>query len=242
MFKSILIILFLVIVILACAIPIPNIKSITGSGNVVSQEMNISGFDKVDISNAFEVDIEQSDTFSVIVSVDDNLVEHLNVVKSGNTLKIGFKPGTAHSVRNATLEATVTMPELIGVDLSGASEATITGFESSKSLNTDLSGASSLRGDIEAGDAMFDVSGASKVTLSGFAGDVNIDASGASSIDLSDFAVGDATVEASGASRVTVNASGTLNADASGASKIYYQGSPAMGNLDMSGSSSIERE
>jgi len=243
MFKSTRLILFLVVIFLAgCTISIPNMESITGSGNVVSQEVNISGFDMVDISHAFEVDIGQSDTFSVIVRVDDNLVEHLNVVRQGNTLKIGFKPGTAFAFRNATLEAIVTMPELTGLDLSGASQATITSFKSTESLNTDLSGASSLRGDIEAGDTMFDVSGSSNVTLTGSAGDVNIDASGSSEVDLAGFSVQDANVEASGASRVTVNASGTLDVDASGASTIYYLGSPTMGKVDTSGSSSIKRK
>jgi hypothetical protein len=243
MFKSTRLILFLVAILLTgCTISIPNMESITGSGNVVSQEANISGFDMVDISHAFEVNIDQSDAFSVIIRVDDNLVEHLNVVKQGNTLKIGFRPGTASIFRNATLEATITMPELTGLDLSGASQATISGFKSTKSLNTDLSGSSSLLGDIEAHDAMFDVSGSSNVTLTGSAGDVTVDARGASRVNLEDFSVSDASLKASGASQVTVNASGTLNADASGSSTVYYLGNPTLGKVDTSGASSIKRK
>ena len=99
-----------------------------------------------------------------------------------------------------------------------------------------------LRGDIEAGDARFDVSGASQVTLSGSAGDVTIGASGASQLDLSAFSVDDADVEASGASKVTVNASGKLDADASGASHVYYLGSPTLGRVETSGASSVNRK
>jgi hypothetical protein len=47
--------------------------TITGSGNVVSQEETISGFDNVDISSSFKVDITQGDAFSAVVRVDDNL-------------------------------------------------------------------------------------------------------------------------------------------------------------------------
>jgi len=43
------------------------VTSITGSGNVVTQEENITGFDKVDVSQAFKVDISPGDTFSVVI-------------------------------------------------------------------------------------------------------------------------------------------------------------------------------
>jgi hypothetical protein len=222
--------------ILACQVG--GFPPIGGSGNVVTQEMPLTGFDEVAVSHAFGVDIRQGDTFSVVVRVDDNLVQSLEVVKEGNTLKIGLKPG--QSVRNATLQAEVTMPELAGLDLSGASQVTITGLTSAKRvLVVDTSGASHLRGDIEAGNASFDLSGSSEVTLSGSAQDVTIDASGGSEADLSAFSVVDANVEASGGSQVTVNVSGRLDADASGGAEVYYLGSPTLGTIKESGGSEV---
>jgi hypothetical protein len=214
--------------------------SVTGSGNVVTQEMSITGFDKVDISHAFRVNISQGDGFRVAVRVDDNLVQHFQVVKQGRTLKIGLKPGLRLSITRATREAEVVLPELTGLDLSGASRGSISGFSSTKALIVDVSGASQLLGNIEAGDARFDVSGASQVNLSGSAQDVDIEASGASIVKLADLPVADATVNASGASQVTVNLSGRLDADASGASHVHYLGSPTLGSIDTSGASSVK--
>jgi hypothetical protein len=214
--------------------------TITGSGNVVTQEEAISGFDKVDISQSFSVDITQGENFRVVIRVDDNLVEHLNVVKQGSTLKIGLDPNRSYTITNATMEAEVTMPELIGLELSGNSDARVSGFESNKALVVDLSGNSGLLGDIQAGDSRFDVSGNSSVTVTGSAGNVTVDASGSSEVDLTDFPASDGTVNASGASTVTVNLSGRLDADASGSSDIYYLGDPDLGNIDTSGSSTIQ--
>jgi hypothetical protein len=244
--KSILLTLVIVVPLVSACCGIPNIGdlippvggAILGSGNVVTQDFDITGFDKVDVSHAFTVDITQGDTFSVVVSIDDNLVEYLQVIKEGNTLRIGLDRGRNYSNMHATAE--VTMPELTGLELSGATHGTVTGFSSAKALNVDVSGASGLTGDIEAGDAWFDVSGASDVTLSGSAQNVTIDASGASHVDLGDFPVGDASVEASGASNVTVNPSGRLDADASGASHVRYLGNPTLGTIESSGGSSIE--
>jgi len=236
MFKSRMLVVFLAVALLVGCTPV----SITGSGDVVAQEEGITGFDKVDVSQSFDVDISQGEAYSVVIRIDDNLLQHLQVVKQGGTLKIGLKPGQIYSIRNATMQAEVTMPELTGLDLSGASQATITGFESAKDLIVDLSGSSSLRGDIEAGDASFELSGSSDVTLAGSAQDVTIDASGSSDVDLTDFPVADADVNVSGSSEATVNPSGRLDVDASGASDVYYLGSPTMGRIDTSGSSTIK--
>jgi len=214
--------------------------TITGSGNVVTQEETITGFDKVDASQSFNVEIKQGETFSVVIRVDENLVEHLNVLKQGSTLKIGLKPNRIYNIVNATMEAEVTMPELLGLDLSGSSDANVSGFKSTKSLVVDLSGNSALLGDIQSGDSRFDVSGNSSVTITGSAGGVTVDASGSSVVDLADFPASDANVDASGASTVTVNLNGRLNADASGSSNIYYLGNPTLGEIDTSGSSTIQ--
>jgi len=214
--------------------------TLTGSGDVVTQEEALNGFYKVDISHSFGVDISQGESFSVVIRVDDNLVEHLQVVKEGSTLKIGLDTNRDYTIINATMEAEVTMPELVGLDLSGSSDANVSGFKSTKSLVVDLSGNSALLGDIQAGDTRFDISGNSTVTLAGSAGDLTVDASGNSLVDLVDFPVSDANVDAGGASTVTVNLSGRLNADASGKSNIYYLGDPTLGTIDTSGSSTIQ--
>ncbi len=67
-----------------------------------------------------------------------------------------------------------------------------------------------------------------------------MDASGSSDVDLSDFPVADAGIDASGASTVTVNPSGRLDVEASGASNVYYLGEPSLGTIDTSGASSVE--
>jgi len=220
----------------SCAPPFP---TISGSGHVVTRDERISGFDRVDAGHTFRVDVRQGERFGVVVRIDDNLLDYLVLEKQGSTLNIGLEPN--RSYRRYTAEAEVTMPELAGLGLSGASQGTVTGFSSGKTLRIRVSGASQLRGDIEAGDTWIEVSGASEMTLKGSADDLDVNASGASVVDLADFSVRDADLDASGASKITVDASGTLNVDASGASMVTYLGSPRMGRVDTSGSSSVRR-
>jgi hypothetical protein len=212
--------------------------SVRGSGNLVTREMNLSGFTRVDISYAFVADVTQADTYSVVITVDDNLVDHLDVSKRGGTLYVGMDNTSLFG--GATLRAKITMPTLEGLQASGASKVTATGFRSSARFDLEVSGASSVQGEIDCGEVHIRVSGASSVTLEGSGGNADIGVSGASRARLEGFALRDATVEASGASSATVNVAGRLNAEASGASTILYVGNPQLGRIQESGASSVK--
>ena len=213
--------------------------SITGSGNVVTQDMDISDFDQVEAGWGLRVTVRQAESYSVVIRADDNVVRYLDVSKQGDRLKIGLKRNVAYSFGAVTLEATVTLPELSGLELSGGSHGEISGFRSNKALSVEASGGSELEGSIEARDTRLNASGGSRVTLSGSGGDLTVESSGGSRVDLATFDVQDANVEASGGGTVTVNASGGLSVDASGGSNVYYVGSPSLGRVDVSGGSQL---
>jgi hypothetical protein len=98
----------------------------SGSGNVVEHAENVRGFSKIEVTEGFTVDVNQSDTFSIVVRIDDNLVEHLRFVKKGDTLKVGMAP--FGSYRNITsLYADIAMPELTSLILTEGSNVTASG-------------------------------------------------------------------------------------------------------------------
>ena len=216
--------------------------SIVGSGDIITVEETFTGFDKIQVSHTFQVDVQQGDTYSVVVRIDDNLIEHLRLAKDDDddsALVIGIDPSFNYSLERVTMEAEVTMPSLTRVDVSGSSDVTVTGFASSEYLAVGIFGGSSLAGDIEAGDAQFTVSGASELALSGSAHNLTADAFGGSKIDLVDFAVIDAYVHVTGSSEVEVSVAGKLDADATGSSRVYYTGDPTLGSIHHSGTSSV---
>lgn len=219
---------------------IPSISSITGSGNVITVDPNLEDFDHVELSYQFRAEIVQGRRFQIVIRIDDNLEDELDVRVVGRTLRVGLQPNRSYSFERVTLEATITMPELHGLKLDGASRAELAGFSSIEDLTLDLSGASQVLGNIDTGDLAIDVSGASLVRLSGEGQNLSVDASGASTIDLEDFLVHDVDGSLSGASDLIVNLDGTLNANLSGASSLIYSGDPQLGDIDTSGASSIE--
>lgn len=129
------------------------VAGVVGSGRMTTQTYDFSRFDSVEISDTFQVDLTAGDGYSVEVTVDDNLVDHLQVEQHGDTVKIGLKPLT--SVSNSQLRARITLPTLAGLDVSGQA-VPVSGFRSDKTMQIQVSGASEIRGDMETGDLAAD--------------------------------------------------------------------------------------
>jgi hypothetical protein len=214
-----------------------NAAMVTGSGNVITREFDFSDFDEVEIGHAFQGTVTQGDDYRVVVRIDDNLEEYLRAEQNGNRVSIGFE--NMIGITRATMEYEVVMPSLTALHASGATEARVSGFSSADAFTAEASGASRIEGDITTGDLTANASGASTITLNGSGGNVQADASGASTVNLEAFTTADANANASGASTITVNTTGRLDAEASGASNVYYVGQPTLGNIDESGGSDV---
>ena len=211
-----------------------------GSGNLETEQYAFANFTRVEISTAFEFEIEQSSSYSINVTADDNVIDYVQVSQDGQTLKI--RVGTVPTLRRATLKASVTMPQLGGLTVSGASRGTVYDFNSTEAVDITVSGASRVIGDITAGDVEFHIDGASTIQLEGSANDMTARVSGASRFSLDDFTVNNANVNISGASTGTINLDGRLDANVSGASTLLYIGDPIMGAIDVSGASTLSKK
>jgi len=199
---------------------LPGIGGLTGSGTPVTETVSITGFTSVSAAMGFRVEITESSTFSVRVTVDDNVVDKLRVTKTGDTLSLALDPGIYTFM---SLRAVVTMPNIEGLELSGGSRGTISGFVGLASLDLELSGGSHVDAD-------------------GSAGDLTVDASGGSTLDLEAFPVHDASITFSGGSSGTINLDGSLDADVSGGSRLWYVGNPTLGDIDTSGGATVQKK
>jgi hypothetical protein len=194
---------------------------VVGTGNLVTKEELFNDFTSVDAGNGFNVIITQSNSYSVLVTADDNVMDHIEISKSWDTLNIGVKWGS--SLSSATLKIEITMPELRRIELSGGAHGTIKEMSSVNSLSIDLSGGSHLLGQGEVDD-------------------LTIDSSSGSHLDFTDFAANNVNIELSGGSQATIKLDGTLDADLSGGSKLSYIGDPSLRDIETSGGSSINKK
>lgn len=193
-----------------------NFKGVKGSGTTASDARNASGFNGVDVGGVFQVEINAQKEFGVEVEADDNLLQYIKTDVRNGVLYIETSKKISPT---GPIRVRVNAPEIDHLDISGVANVTAN--------------------DIKTGEFSLDSSGASKVKVSGEAEKFTLDVSGATKIDAESFRVGDANVDASGASSVTLNVSGELKADASGASKVSYSGTPSSVAKSTSGASRV---
>lgn len=222
-------------------------------------EYDMEDFSGIVGSSSFDIEVKQSDKFSVKIIADRSYEDKLIVDKRGGDLHLGLKPFSSFNLKSP--RAIITMPVLESVELSGASSLLAAGFDSNRDFNCELSGASSLTIDIICEDSTFELSGASDVTgvietdhldielygssdmeLYGTGEALTAELQGASSGDLINFLIEAADIELNGSSSLHINLDGNLNIDASGASNLYYTGNIIMGDIDLSGASSVKEE
>lgn len=234
-------------------------------GGTKTEKKDFTNFTRVDVMDIFNVEIVQSDAYSITMTFSEDLRDYLSVSKEGDTLRIHLNPRhafTDFTTKNMTLKTKITMPALYELSLSGATKATVSGFKSThdfkltvsgaSSLNIDkfevgntsveASGASKLTGNIKASDVRFDVSGASRVTLAGSGNNMTLRASGASNLNLAHFLLKSASVDLSGASEATLRAEDKLEPVLSDASILYFYLNPAISNITVSGASTIKHK
>jgi hypothetical protein len=213
--KRLLIVSIVVSLLASCAGPVTGGNTATGSGQLVDRSFDLAGFSRIDANNTAQVEVTRGEAFRVDVEVNDNLVSRLDVAVRGKTLHIGLQNG---SYSHVTLRAQVTMPELVGVTLNGAS---------------------TLRGEMAGEDLALDLNGGSRATLTGTAGRVVIDINGGSQALLGDLAAGEVELNANGGSRVEVQTTGAVRGTANGGSTVTIGGSPSSVDVETEGASQV---
>jgi hypothetical protein len=199
-------------------------------------------FQAIELSNAFDVYLTQSNEESVAVSASEpKYKENIKVEVKGGVLIIRYDNKGKWNTGNKKLKAYISFKQLNKLNVSGACDVYIVDDWKADNLKLDLSGASNLKGKMTAQKLMIDLSGASDLELTGTVGQLNIEASGASDFKGYDLAVEYCNAKASGASDIKITVNKELSAEASGASDVKYKGSGLIRDIKTSGASSISR-
>jgi hypothetical protein len=190
MIKKTFVILFIAAFVLsACTINgfeiSPNNQTVDGSGKVVSESRDVSGFDKVDLKSIGNLTITEGSAESLTIKADDNLMQYITTEVINGTLEIGMKPNLSINP-SQSIEYALEVKSLSSVALSGFGNITaekLTG----KDLTVKLSGS----GNISIGELQSETL---LTRLSGFG-----------NLDVTKITVNKPTLEVTGSGDITVD-------------------------------------
>ena len=201
---------------------------IRGSGNVISQTRDVSGFTAVELSGLGELSITQRDTESLNISAEDNVMPYIKTTVSNGLLSIDIQKdpngGTILPTKPVLFDLHV--KTLNSIALSGAGNAKASAVKSD-ALKLDTSGAGSINlAQLATQSVDTTTSGAGAVTLAGQTKTQSVSMSGIGTYNAGDLQSDDASVTVSGAGSATVWAAQTLKVEISGTGSVSYYGSP----------------
>jgi len=210
-----------------------------GSGNVVTETRDVSGFRAIDVDYPAEVFIKQGNQESLKVEAEDNLLPGLKTQVKNGVLQIFYKTERGKQVNpTKTVRITVVVKDLADVDSSSAGELTVEKLKTA-SLDVSLSGAGTITlNEIQVKGLSVSLSGAGSMTASGNADNLDLSISGFGDFDGAELQDKEARVDISGAGSATVWVDDELTAGISGAGSVSYYGSASV-NKQISGVGNI---
>ena len=193
--------------------------SVKGSGTIVTETRDVSGFNGVEVVGSGDVTIEVTGAETLAITADDNLLPLLTSDVLEDTLQLGVEPDTSISP-SAPIGYRITVVDIAGLSVFGSADFSVTG--------------------IDAASFGVDIAGSGNVELEGSASSLAIDIRGSGDVDGAGLTVGSASVDISGSGDVVVNATDELDVSISGLGNVEYIGSPAI-DQSVSGSGQISQ-
>lgn len=200
-------------------------------------------FEAVKVSSHFKVFVVEGDEYEVRLRGDEDDLDDVSIRDRNNTLEIkrrnrdwgwwdkGDWPDE--------IGIYIVMPKLEALELSGACDGQIRGFED-YDMELSVQGASELEARIRPDYLELRMNGASKIELDGSAKKIEANINGASKLDAIDFRSETGDIDINGASKANVFVTEELWVDADGISTVSYKGDPKL-YADKNGFSTVKR-
>lgn len=196
---------------------------ITGNENIVTQSYSFDKqpFNAIELGGAADMKVQvthQPHTEKATITIDSNLLSHLEVYVQNKTLYIG-KRGYMDFYPSRRIKIAINVENL-------------------KSITTHGSGNSQV-GNIKTHEFAVDIRGSGSAVLQGETKNLAIEIHGSGNINTKKLSAKKATVEIHGSGNVTTNASQKISAEIYGSGKIEYYGNPPQIEQAIHGSGTI---
>lgn len=233
-------------------------KSIIGNSKTISHGINVTPFDSIDLAGHFAVSIRPSETDSVSITSDENILPYYTIATTNHQLIIALKPGIAvvpsqmqkviittkilneiNLAGKITLDAENIISDHLTLSMHGKGNGFLQG--DIKNLNLNLRGKSKVKAKLgHENEVNLNVRGSGMVNLSGEVKNLTIHTSGNAMIQAGDLIAENVIIQSFGKSDITVHAIKTLSATTMGDSEVKYYGNPSV-NKSSSEKSSIKK-
>lgn len=202
-----------------------NFGQITGNGNVITENMNISeSFNEISAGNGWEVILKKGTSNSVIIEADENLIAAAEVYVQDGDLKIYCEKGIGSA---SSKKVYVTYAQSLE-EIRASSGASVDAEDLLRTsfIEFDTSSGGSITAEVAAKEVETEVSSGGVLRLSGTTHKLEASASSGGVAKMENLKSEIATADISSGGVMNIYVSKALKADASSGGIINYYGNP----------------
>jgi hypothetical protein len=219
-FGYIIVSLFLGIVVASC-----NKEHLGGSGTYITENRTEANFTGIENSGDFKVILQKSNTFSIKVHGEDNIVPNIVTSVKDGILKIQYKRNNT-SYRHELVTITIGSPLIDHIDLQGSGSIESNHTWIVPAFSGSIKGSGFIRYAAITSSINVSVSGSGFMSLGGNTLQATCAISGSGNIHAFDLVAKEATITISGSGSTEITVLSKLNATINGSGAIIYKGNP----------------
>lgn len=181
-------------------------ETIVGSGNLVSEERDVSSFDRISNDGIIDLDFTLGDTDFVEITADDNIIDKVRTRVVNGELQLYLD---GDSFRDIQIKATITGNRLKGFRNTGTGNAVVRNISGEDNFTLFNSGT----GTIElGGDAVF----------------LTLENEGSGNIAAFNLVVKEADITLIGSGNCELTCTDAMDVYIEGSGNVYYKGNPGI--------------
>jgi len=212
------------------------------AGPTISRDYKVGAFDKIEVAGPFDVTVTTGGKPSVHATGESNLIEKMEVVVEGGTLKI--HPVKRNSMFNwnfgshRAAKVAVSVPALSEAAIAGSGGIAIDKVGGDH-FKGEIAGSGDLRlAAVDAGDVELSIAGSGDVTVAGKAKSVTYEIAGSGNVDAKRLVAETARISIAGSGNVGANAWGSAAVEMLGSGNVNLVGG-AKCTIDKHGSGDV---
>jgi len=208
-----------------------------GSGTIITESRTVSDFDTVELLASGDLIITQGESESLIVEVDDNIMQYVNSDVRDGTLYLSVgEDGKSFSYTK--LVFTLTVKELSGLTATGSGDITAANLKADH-FDVDVAGSGKVAIDTLVTETLnVQISGSGDVSIAGETQSQTAVIKGSGEYTAGDLSSKTAVMDISGSGTATIWVTDSLDAKIAASGDVSYYGSPAVSS-DVTGSGEI---
>lgn len=201
-------------------------ETIRGSGNVTSESRKVSDFNEVELHGIGNLTIQQTDSESLTIRAEDNIIPYLKSEVANNRLTLYIENGVSISATKP-INYRLTVKDLSDLKLRGSGTINVENVNTNDlKITTTGSGNVSASTDTNTLEVILSGAGAAKMDGKTDSQDVNV--SGSGRYQAENVQSKEAKIDISGSGSATLNVSDALDARIAGIGSVEYTGDPTV--------------